>query len=752
MVSIGLAMPSLGMIKTLPLCLLAAALAFAQFPVESLNVTWTSPSKDSSGSMPLGNGDIGLNVWVEESGDLVFYVSKTDAWSESARLLKIGRVRVRLTPNPFAGGAPFQQTLVPGKGEIVITGGRPEAQCTVRVWVDANNPVIRLETESKQRVNFFAFYERWRDQQRHLEGAEAESAYGLDGGPEPVISYPDSIVAEGDDRVIWYHRNSRSAWAGIMQLQGLTDFVRIDPLLDRTFGALMLGDGLTRMNPTALRTKATVEKQSLSIFVLTAFTDTAEAWVRQVEGLAGRISGIKVSDRREAHERWWQQFWDRSFIRAGGSASAEAVTQGYNLQRFISACAGRGAYPIKFNGSIFTVDSVVDGVGLDADYRRWGGPYWFQNTRLIYWPMLASGDFEMMQPFFRMYFDDLILAKRRTKAYFDHDGIFFPETMYFWGAYANSNYGWKRTGRPVSWVENTYIRYYYSGVLELLAMMLDYAAYTQDKDFTRDTLGTFATEVIRFYDAHYKRDDKGKIRFEPAQALETWPQVINPLPEIAGTKYVFSRILQEKVPLDRKIADTARRFVQQLPDMPTKDSNGKIVLAPAEKVLEKVQNSENPELYALFPYRLYGVNKPEYEMARNTFEVREPRGTGGWRQDPVWAAFIGDSEHAREFVVENFTKKAETSRFPAFWGPNYDWVPDQDQGGVSQIALQSMLMQCEGDKIVIFPAWPKDWDVDFKLMAPKNTIVEGSYRAGEVKYIKVMPPVRIGDLVRLSPQ
>ena len=70
-----------------------------------------------------------------------------------------------------------------------------------------------------------------------------------------------------------------------------------------------------------------------------------------------------------------------------------------------------GAYPIKFNGSIFTVDSPP----LDPDYRRWGGPYWWQNTRLPYWPMLASGDFDLMQPMFRMYRESLPLAAERTR-------------------------------------------------------------------------------------------------------------------------------------------------------------------------------------------------------------------------------------------------------------------------------------------------------------------------------------------------
>jgi hypothetical protein len=68
------------------------------------------------------------------------------------------------------------------------------------------------------------------------------------------------------------------------------------------------------------------------------------------------------------------------------------VSQMYALQRFVTACAGRGAYPIKYNGSIFTVPS--EGAPGDADYRRWGPGYWWQNTRLPYLALCASGDFE----------------------------------------------------------------------------------------------------------------------------------------------------------------------------------------------------------------------------------------------------------------------------------------------------------------------------------------------------------------------
>jgi hypothetical protein len=66
--------------------------------LDNCNVVWDSPSKDAHGWMPFGNGDVGINTWVEPSGDLALYVNKTDAWDENGRLCKIRRVRVKFDP------------------------------------------------------------------------------------------------------------------------------------------------------------------------------------------------------------------------------------------------------------------------------------------------------------------------------------------------------------------------------------------------------------------------------------------------------------------------------------------------------------------------------------------------------------------------------------------------------------------------------------------------------------------------------
>jgi len=105
------------------------------------------------------------------------------------------------------------------------------------------------------------------------------------------------------------------------------------------------------------------------------------------------------------------------------------------------------------------------------------------------------------------------------------------------------------------------------------------------------------------------------------------------------------------------------------------------------------------------------------------------------------------AEDARDFVTRRASQWNSESRFPAFWGPNYDWVPDQDHGSVLMIALQSMAMQCENGKIFVLPAWPRDWDVNFRLHAPGKTVVTVEYREGRLMRLDVQPTARGCDVV-----
>ena len=140
----------------------------------------------------------------------------------------------------------------------------------------------------------------------------------------------------------------------------------------------------------------------------------------------------------------------------------------------------------------------------------WGSNIWFQNTRHLYWPLIASGDWDLLAPWFKMYMDDLPLVTDKTQSYYHHGGACFQETIFFWGLTNNSNFGWHNKNVET---ENTWIRWYWSGGIEMTAMMLARFQYSADRDFARGTLVPFATAITTFYNEHWKRDETGKVRF-----------------------------------------------------------------------------------------------------------------------------------------------------------------------------------------------------------------------------------------------
>jgi alpha-L-fucosidase 2 len=57
-----------------------------------------------------------------------------------------------------------------------------------------------------------------------------------------------------------------------------------------------------------------------------------------------------------------------------------------------------------------------------------------------------------------------------------------------------------------------------------------------------------------------------------------------------------------------------------------------------------------------------------------------------------------------------------------------------------------MLMQTDGKRIDLLPAWPKDWTADFKLHAPYQTTVEGHVSDGKIVHLRVTPKSRAKDV------
>jgi hypothetical protein len=681
--------------------------------LDACNVKWNSPGPGAAESMPLGNGDIGLNVWVEKNGDLVFYISKTDAWGgelagqkdewmkQGGVLMKLGAVRVSISKNPLTNSPVFKQILKLRDGEIFIQEGEDKDAVSFRVWVDANHPVIRVETHSTNPATVSVKLENWR------------------------AGLTDTVLNDQKGCVTWYHHNSPGADSHLANL---------------TFGAIIKGAGLTNKDKLTLQSVNPVTSQLISIYPLTTISGRGSEWLSKLEPQVNKIEKLKLESARLAHQLWWHNFWQRSWIFLHGDEQAAQLTQGYVLQRFVTACAGRGSYPIKFNGSIFVVDNPAK--NENADFRAWGGQYWFQNTRAMYWQRLMAGDFDMMLPLFNMYARMLPANEEQVKQYYHHDGAYFAETAPFWG-------GLNFMGPNV---KANYTNHYFTPILELSMMMLDYYEYTGDKEFAKKTLLPVATAGLQFFDRHFSRDTAGKLLLDPDNSIEMFWKVHNPAPDIAGLHSVLTRLM--KLPsniVDEKVRLKWRILYDELPPLPTTTIDGKTILLPyTGPQTARSFNSENPELYAIYPFRLYGLGKPGLDTAINTFNARKQRSKGCWVQDPIQAAMVGDAGVAKEYVSFALTRKDANLKFPAFWDKGNDYAPDEDNGGNGENGLQQMLMQVDGKKIMLLPAWPAEWDADFKLNAPYNTTVEGMIEKGKLIDLKVTPASRKIDVIDMT--
>lgn len=436
------------------------------------------------------------------------------------------------------------------------------------------------------------------------------------------------------------------------------------------------------------------------------------------------------------------------------SDRASMITRGYVLQRYADACQGRGAYPIKFNGGTFTVEPAAMGRPFNPDWRNWGDCHWFQNVRHTVHPMLATGDFDLMEPFFRLYESARPLAEARTRLYHHAEGAYFPETMTVWGTYSGGDYGWDRAGHAPKDVLCPWWDDAWNQGPELVALMFDRWDYTRDTGFLQRRVLPMAESVLRYFDTRFRKDSKGKIVLDPTQVVETyWTGVVNDMPTTAGLIAVTSRLValpESLVPKARR--EFFQRMAEACPDLPLETRDGARELAPAQKYDPKRSNVENGELYAVWPFRLVSLSRPEWlDEAKRAYAHRGSHLDTGWGYDGNVAALLGMTEEASRILRVKCRNSNPAYRWPATWGPNYDWLPDQNHGGNLLNTVNLMLLQADpiesGGAIRLLPAWPRQWDVEFKLHAPGRTTVVCVARGGTLVRVEVVPKSRAKDLV-----
>lgn len=747
--------------------------------ISRYNVVWNSPSKDATGVMPIGNGDIAAGVYAIENGDLYLLLSKNDAYTYMGDIFKTGRVRISFNPNPFKAGKPFLQTLDLATGSIRIEA----AGIIMRIWADANRPIYHVEINSPNEIIVTVQPDLWK-RIDHTVFNETKF-YTATGGWHPNVEATQNVKLERGGKILWYFPvGDRSIYSDDLKYYNVEQMSSKfpDPFRFNTFGNLLESSQLSLTNSTLVGKGKTFD---IRIHSLAMHTPEPSKWIETIESQATKQRDVRKD--WNDHCRWWANFWERSWIVATDNSLPQAVreklngeatasgtreekdgaaltAQSYNVFRFLMACQSRGRVQAKFNGGLFTQQlrlrennktmrsgavQQADGSWLtNEDDRLWGRRFTFQNQRLLYWPLLASGDYDLMKPFFHYYSNLLGMRKAITKAWFGQDGAYYRENIEPTGAERDCG----KDGRPPKTkigekYEGWYHDYYFTSGLEILAMMIDNANYTGDITFRDKVLLPFAREILLFFDKHYTRGTDGKILLNPAQVLETWWIGVDPAPDIAGLRFCLDELLAMKAG-NAEDQTRWRKFRGEIPEIPLHTIEGRQAIGPAAQ-WEKKQNSENGELYPVFPFRCFSSGLGTGNIVAWTMQHRTQKdafGGGCWTQDQIDWAYGGDADEAAAGLVRRARIASTMVRFPLFGREGPDSCPDLDQFGSGAVALQRMLVQDEPGKILVLPAWPKNWNVKFKLHAMQNTTVEGEVKDGKIIHLKVTPESRSKDV------
>ena len=325
---------------------------------------WNTPSKNSSESMPCGGGDVGMNVWME-GGDVLFYLSRSGSFDENNSLLKAGRFRVSISPN--IDMSRFRQILHLSEGYVEVTDGT----ISIQLWADVEKPVVHVDMETKgEKLNVAVTYENWRTKDITMTKREAfQSSYKF-AAPDGLLTRHDSIIP-ADRALTFMHCNGELTIFDATVTQQKMDAVKdklYNPLKNLIFGGRMQGEGFVLIdNMTGHYASSDYQgwiyatdrprKKAHIQIALNNHQGSLDEWLAGITTLEDKVR--HDWDRRNSR-RWWQQFWQRSYIEASGDA--EPLTRNYTLFRYMSVANGppnlmADSSPLTLNMSILPTNT-----------------------------------------------------------------------------------------------------------------------------------------------------------------------------------------------------------------------------------------------------------------------------------------------------------------------------------------------------------------------------------------------------------
>jgi hypothetical protein len=677
-----------------------------------------------------------------------------------------GRVSIGVGGEPFRAGRAFEQRLSLAEARCTVSGEGVHAEC----WVAAEDDVLVVQV---------------------TDGRETPQAVEV-----TLAMWRDPWVQTGGHVAAYEFCPSGTGVALVQTFREADHFCSSAVAVTCPGGETLSAGRETRSRtlhlPASHGTRTILVASAAS---WDAHADAGETAARILTELAAP-EALAAAEAR--HACWWREFWDRTFVKiTSPDGRGEQAARDRDLFLYHMASSSRGAFPPKWNGSIFTVE---------GDTRAWGSQFWLWTMEMLYWPLHAADAGDLAAPFFEMYRKALPAMTTAARQRWNAAGLFLPETMPFDGpaelpADVLDEYRDRFLVRPrgtavsprlrgrclYDWhldastrttdeahAGYSWISHVASSGAELAVHAWWHYRHTGDREWLRSHAYPFLRGTAEFYRSLVRRGEDGCWHLHGTNAHEDFWGVTDSIMDLAAIRGAVPLAIRaaEILKTDADLRGQWQVLLNELAPYPlgadprTKALTGGVPAddAWAAGYRGAVDGSHNPEdvqLTPIFPFEDWTLETRDATMdavARRTLALapRHRRVLGGERlntaiRSPIAAVRAGPGADLPA-ILERYRAAFASlpNGFSLFEGPTAHSI---EHLGLLTMTLQEALLQSvsprpgEPEVITVFPAWPREGDAEFRLLARGGFLVTAAVRGGETQAVAIES--RLGEECRI---
>lgn len=758
--------------------------------VAQYDLVFQSPPIDPMQGIALGNGEVGVLCWCEES-KLIAVVNKSDLWDDAAF-------------GPFLNWS--------GKEEDYSTTQRHAC----RIVIDFKLPVFSIlylsgfqarlnladASLSMESVSPFGNV----SVRAFVDHATGNLLFDLQSGLNEDTPIDIAVERYGSRTYShWYSQINRDASIGLSGTEAMADdsgvFVT-QKLSGGTFavgGSVIHSNGLTvnysREYSRCANIKLSGKQEKSAQLAFAVTSPKSENPVSEAKQSLSFTKGKGIEAIGQSNAEVWKSLWQRSLVDYGD----DYLNNLWYLTMYYANASQGGKYPGRFNNGLW---------GWSHDVQNWNF-YFHWNQQQLYWPLNAAGFHELVMPYLDFRFNSLPYAQKDAKELFNARGAFISDVADRRGY--NSS-GEKDNHTPVAEIALDFWRQY---------------QYTGDRKFLQEKALPFILEAARFYQSILTKEADGLYHAREGTGYEGWIKMKDGLTELVYAHALFSTALEALKTNGTNVPEAAKwndilGHLAPLPSVPAgpdaiSAGNAGFILksgffrrgkTPTDQIFAAgwgikenkmlttfypVSDSTNNNGMKLldgifptvpsapvFPSGLIGLSQKDsnlFNTMKTTALLYGSEGTG-WDPIPVVLARLG---LANELA-------SDLARFPGRWqiycngwghwglegevNKDAEWFfrtntvrdvkskekfplpmwPFRHQSmesmSVFATAINESLLQSYDGTIRVFPAFPSNRDGRFTLHAEGGFVVSSEIKSGKVQWICIES--RLGNPCKLA--